>query len=498
MTDHSGLQSRLKAHQSAEARKELLSRGLTLDQARYILGVVAQTKRTHDANDYVIETPTKRQQEFLNVTTLECLFGGAASGGKSSALLHVAIRAACGGSAVLVVRKTFADLNLPGAIMDRSHGWLGGTEAKWHGMDKRWTFPSGGVIQFGYLDNAKDKYRYQGSEFQCLCVDELTQFEESDYLYLISRIRRTTKSKRPLEIRSATNPGGIGHDWVKKRFITDPQGRVFIPATLTDNPHIDQIAYKAALEMLDATTRNQLLHGAWVRDDGGQLYSYAEHRNAVHELPPKTPVARYVLGIDLGASQRDATTAFVVVQYSDHEPNLICVVKSAVFAGMTPSSCASEIKQWQRLYDFDAIVCDAGALGVGYVEEFRQRHGLPVRAAQKKDKLGMRKIMNGDLERGCLTVFEPANTQLVAELYATQWNSKGTDAQEGQPIHLTDALLYSYREAKAFASAEPERAPEDPIKRAEWTAQKMQDEVIRKVNNTRNKRRGAMGGFLDE
>ena len=83
------------------------------------------------------------------------------------------------GYAALLFRRTYADLALPGALMDRAHDWLAGTAACWHAHDHYWSFPSGASLSFGYLESANDKYRYQSAEFAYIGFDELTQFEES-------------------------------------------------------------------------------------------------------------------------------------------------------------------------------------------------------------------------------------------------------------------------------------------------------------------------------
>jgi hypothetical protein len=174
------------------------------------------------------------------------------------------------GYAAILFRRTYADLALPGALMDRARGWLH-KGARWNQQEKTWTFPSGATLSFGYLDHADDKYRYQSSEFQFIGFDELTQFGEAEYTYLFSRLRRLASSEIPLRVRAASNPGGAGHDWVRNRFLIDPKNRVFVSAKLADNPHLDQVEYREALGVLDDTTKRQLLDGDWNANDDGLL-----------------------------------------------------------------------------------------------------------------------------------------------------------------------------------------------------------------------------------
>lgn len=241
--------------------------------------------------------PTDRQKLFLDLRDeREVLFGGSAGGGKSNALLAAALEYVnIKGYSALLLRRTYADLAKPGALMDRAHQWLKGSTAKWNDQTKQWRFPSGAVLSFGYLENENDKYRFQSSEYQMIGFDELTQFQESQYLYMFSRLRRLADSDIPLRVRSATNPGGVGAKWVQERFIPDDftpeqavepyvfwkEGvnadgsqvrRAFVPARLTDNPHLDRDEYAQSLSELDAVTREQLLKGDWQIRERGNVY----------------------------------------------------------------------------------------------------------------------------------------------------------------------------------------------------------------------------------
>ena len=426
------------------------------------------------------QRPTKKQLEFLKSENFEGLYGGSAGGGKSSCLLMGALQYinVAGYSAILFRRK-YTDLALSGALMDRAEQWLRNSPARWHGTDKVWVFPSGARLQFGYLATEQDKYRYQSAEFQYVGFDELTQFTESQYTYLLSRVRRTEGLNVPLRVRSATNPGGSGHRWVYERFVApETRGeRLFVPAKLEDNPHLNQEEYRGALSLLDATTRRQLLDGEWILDTTGLIY-HLEQKNIVNECPSRL---LYVLAIDLGASARDATTAFAIIGYSYSRKN-VWLVKSWAMAGLTPSDIAEQIRRLSVEYPPSKIVMDAGALGAGYVEEMRQRHSLPVEPARKQNKAGYRKLLNGDLERGTfLVVAGPPggennpNAQAIEEMGSLMWDEKGRDAHPGQPDHITDAILYGWREARHWLAQEVEVAPTDPTEFDRWTDRKMEE-----------------------
>lgn len=230
--------------------------------------------------EYIPHTPHPRQHAFCLLPHDEALFGGAAGGGKTDALLMAALQYVdVPGYAALLLRRTFRQLSMEESLLDRAAEWLSPTAAKWSGKDYRWTFPSGATLSFGYLDRDDDRWQYQSAAFQYVGFDELTQWRNDiAYRYLFSRLRRLdTPEMRavPLRMRAATNPGGLGHDWVKARFI-DPNTRersaVFLQSLLHDNPSLDAASYVKGLEKLDPITRAHLLAGRWdIRPMGNML-----------------------------------------------------------------------------------------------------------------------------------------------------------------------------------------------------------------------------------
>ena len=254
---------------------------------------------------YIPQAPTTKQAAFLLLNCREALYGGAAGGGKSSALLSAALQYVdVPGYRALLLRRTFADLALPNAIMDRAKEWLAGSNARWNERDKTWTFPSGATLTFGYLESENDKFRYQGAEFQFVGFDELTQFSRTQYAYLFSRLRRLAGVGVPLRMRAASNPGGVGHEWVYKRFFLEgrERGRVFVSARLEDNPHLDQDEYRESLAELDPVTRRQLEHGDWDAKHEGNVFR-RDWFKIVDELPPEARRALALRCWDFAATE---------------------------------------------------------------------------------------------------------------------------------------------------------------------------------------------------
>lgn len=232
---------------------------------------------------YIPSEPTAPQAAFLVVPQREALYGGAAGGGKSEALLMAALQYVdMPGYSALLMRRTFAELRMPGGLLHRAMEWLSPTDARWDGEEHSWTFPSGAVLVFGHAEYEDSVYRYQSAEFQFVGFDELGTFTERQYRFMRSRARRLADVGIPIRLRSASNPGSI---WVRDFFLPrkdalgnvsyprDPETnelRVFIPAKLADNPYLDREDYATTLSGLDPVMRRRLLEGDWgVQAAGG-------------------------------------------------------------------------------------------------------------------------------------------------------------------------------------------------------------------------------------
>lgn len=183
------------------------------------------------------------------------------------------------GYSAILFRKTYADLSLPGALIDMAKNWLAPFtetgEVKWSEKEKRFTFPSGAKLSFGYLESDNDCFRYQGAEFQYIGMDEVTHISPANYRYLFSRLRKPKTLKVPLRFRATANPGGQFGEYYYQRFFVEGEekGRVFIGAGLDDNPYLDKEEYIQALDELDAVTKEQLLNGNWDIKESGDLFS---------------------------------------------------------------------------------------------------------------------------------------------------------------------------------------------------------------------------------
>ena len=242
----------------------------------------------------IIWEPSPKQLEFLGCEEDEVFFGGAAGPGKSEGLLLFATlrRLTIPGSQGLILRRTFPELEM--SLIARSRELYPGFGAKYQEQHHRWVFPNGSVQMFSYLEKDTDVHRYQSAEFEDICWDELTSFSEFQYLYLLSRLR-TSKPDVRCFARSGSNPGNIGHAFVRARFVTvappntrytDPESgttRRFIPGLLEDNPYINKVQYEQYLNNLPSEQRRMLRYGDW---DAFSGQAFPEFRADIHVVQP--------------------------------------------------------------------------------------------------------------------------------------------------------------------------------------------------------------------
>lgn len=266
---------------------------------------------------YCPHDPTVKQEFFLLRDELEVFFGGAAGPGKSWGLLMAALQYVdVAGYHALLLRPSLTEFEQQGGLIEHSHDWLGGSDAWWHGGRREWKFPSGATVRFGYLANVTDLNHYKGGAVSFVGFDELTSWPDPRlYLGMFRIVRQAvgqvidplTGRQVPGRVRSASNPGGPGHDWVKERFIDELAREphvVYVPAWITDNPHLDYDAYLRTLEHMHPVDRERLIRGDWDVVDEGDKFK----RLWFPVEEPASPVVRRVRYWDLAGTEPSPTS----------------------------------------------------------------------------------------------------------------------------------------------------------------------------------------------
>jgi len=375
----------------------------------------------------------------------ELLYGGARGGGKTDFALAEALRRCLSvpGLQAVFFRRTYVELSGPGGAIPRLLTRIPKTVGRWNQQAKRWTFFNGSALFLSYLDKLSDVQSWLGLELQLMVFDQVEQIDEDVYVMVRTSLRATgpvaaalaAAGMRPAAVATA-NPGGRGHAWVKRRFIDpiptggrlfrapateeepEPMVRAFVPARLDDNPAlaIGDPSYRARLQALGTEDRKAQLEGDWNVFKGAR---FADFRTDVHVrdpeqlLLPPPGTARRAVGIDYGSDH-----PFVALWGVEHVDGTLIVYREVSGRGLTPaeqaqmvlaaedaeertptqpmptaldSACWAAPPDQPRLIPTSASSTGASQRQLlvngppdGSIAWTYQRHGLPVRQADKR------------------------------------------------------------------------------------------------------------------
>lgn len=415
------------------------------------------------ADENILFRPNEGPQtEFLSAPETDVLYGGAAGGGKSYALLVDPLRYAhIKQHRALILRKTLGELreliNTSRELYPKAF-----PGSKYKETEKIWTFPSGATLEFGYLDKESDVYRYQGQAFSYIAFDEITHLTtEFPWNYLASRLRTTVPEIIPY-MRATANPGGTGHAWVKARYITpanhntsfigeDGISRRFIPARLSDNPHLASDGrYEKMLESLPEVHRKRLLEGDWDVNEGAAFseFSKVEHVCDPFFIPPHW---NRVKGIDYGYSSPSACVWGAV----DPDDGTLFIYREFYRKGLTGYQLAKELTECERdeMHGIPGVLDTAAWNHTGYSgptigeQLCRGPYGHKLRPADKNRLGGKIQIheylkTNPKSGRPKLIIFNTC-VDLIRELSSLPLDKTRTeDVDTHCDDHAYDALRY--------------------------------------------------------
>jgi len=454
-----------RQRKTLNSSKELLNK---LDNKTVTTGQVvtddvideAPLKVKQEVNNNVIFQPNNGPQtDFLAAPEIDVLYGGAAGGGKSYAMLVDPLRYAHRAAhRALILRRSMPELR---ELIDKSrelypqafHG------CKFREVEKLWNFPSGAKVEFGFLERDADVYRYQGQAYSWIGFDEITHLPtEFAWNYLASRLRTTDSEITPY-LRCTANPGGVGAHWVKKRYISpappnesfdgyDGLSRKFIPARLDDNPYLSEDGrYEQMLKALPDVQRRQLLEGNWEITEGAAFTEFDPNIHVV--IPFEIPIGwERIKGIDYGYASEsacvwgavDPTDGTLIIYRELYQKNLTGVDLAQVITNMEvydPYSVQGvlDTAAWAR----------TGTTGPT-VGETLQRAGHKLRRADKNRIQGKIQIHEylrvQQSRRPRLQIFNTC-PNLIRELTGIPLDkSNPEDVDTHAPDHAYDALRY--------------------------------------------------------
>lgn len=373
--------------------------------------------------------PTLKQERFLSIplSVKEAFYAGAVNAGKSDVLLlyplvhgwhkHSQFKG-------IFFRRTMPELR--NEIIPRSRDYFRPFGATYNKTDACWTFPAEGQAGSGYAnsgalffmahcENENDVHNYDSMQPNYAAFDELTSFTEWIYLYItIERVRvdQNLMGILPMICRSGSNPGNIGHNFVYKRFIKPyPTGgrilkgrggikRVFIPATIDDNPHASQ-QYKEELDALPDAEKKAKKYGDWTAYEGQVFDEFrdkhypGEPENAVHmiaefDIPSWWP---RIVSIDWGFAAM-CSIGFAAISPTKR----VYVYRHLMFYGKKIEEWGPEVNFFvEKEQPADIIICHSANQHRGdphsILEQVQEVLSAPVRLGEK-DRIGGKLLLH--------------------------------------------------------------------------------------------------------
>ena len=439
--------------------KALTSNVLTESETKVLPDSIQEHLDT--TGDYVAFMPNEGPQtDFLAASEKDVLYGGAAGGGKSFAMLIDPLRYChIKEHRALILRRSMPELR---ELIDKSRelypkAFKG---AKFREVEKLWNFPSGAKIEFGFLEKDADVYRYQGQAYSWIGFDEITHLPtEFGWNYLASRLR-TTNPNLETYLRCTANPGGVGAQWVKKRYVEasepnktfkgkDGLTRKFIPALLQDNPYLAEDGeYERMLQSLPAVQRRQLLEGNWDVAEGA---AFAEFTPDVHVITPFELPAWWerVKGIDYGYAAESCCLWGAI----DPDDKTIIIYRELYRKGLTGEALADTITQMEEneVKSIPGVLDTAAWARTGYtgptIGETLVNRGHKLRRADKNRVAGKTQIhehlrQREGIGRPRLQIFSNC-VNLIKELQGIPLSaSNPEDVDTKASDHAYDALRY--------------------------------------------------------
>lgn len=296
-----------------------------------------------------IDKPNAKQIEFLRAKERFIAYGGSRGGGKSWAVRAKAVLLGVNkpGIRMLLLRRTYPELKenhiVPLQTLLKTYSKNG--VAKYKETDKVFEFINGSRLKLGYLDSDRDVLQYQGQEYDIIFMDEATHFTE--YMFNTLKACLRGANDKPKRFYLTCNPGGVGHEWVKRLFIDkryrqdeDPKDHKFIRASVYDNTALlkTDTEYVKMLETLPDGLKRAWLHGDWNVFEGQYFneWDYDIHTCEPFEIPAHW--RRYTT-MDYGKDM------FAHYHIAVDEQNNVFVTREIYESGLIVSDAVEKVKQ---------------------------------------------------------------------------------------------------------------------------------------------------------
>lgn len=430
--------------------------------------------------------PNPRQKLFFEATGRYIAYGGARGGGKSWAMRRKFVLLANNypDLRLLLLRRTLPELqeNHIVPLMKELSGY-----AQYNRDQKVIKFPNGSRIKLGYCDQEADVFQYQGQEYDVVGLEEATQFTETQMLYLTTCNRSTRTDFKP-RMYFTCNPGGVGHEWVKRLFIDrnykaseKPEEYVFIPAKLTDNTVLMQNnpEYLTVLSNLPEHLRKAYLDGDW---DAMEGQYFEEFNRAIHVCHPFQIPQWWKRFRAMDWGYRDPCC---VLWFAVAPDGCVYVYDELYITRTIASTVAKMVKEKTGGYKcaYTAASPDAwakrgatdGIEGVS-VEQIFAKNGVPLQKADNSRIVGWQRVreflQTTDGEKPMLQIFDNC-VNLIRTLPTLTFDKNDhEDVSDRCEDHAAEALRYGLMSRaktrqKKIITAEDRRKAYDPFKPVE-------------------------------
>lgn len=321
----------------------------------------------HSALQVAWEPNSGPQTAFLLSQARECLYGGAAGGGKSDAIVVLPFTPGLDNRPrmqnpkhrSIILRRTRPQLQ---EVIDRQQQLypLIDPGCRWQEDKSRWLWTSGAITRMGYMEHEQDRFKFKSDEFDLIAFDELTSFSEKMYLFMFMR-NRTKDALLPAIMRAGTNPGDVGHQFVFDRFIVnrepyvvyqkdveieDEQGKrkvkstlQYIPAKLSDNPKMPQ--------------RDQYVVGLKEMGEDGEAYLSGDWRSFTGQMFKRALRTGPAIGWTEGSfivrcMDYGWADPFCILWLRAHRNGLVEVLRELYRPYQTPEMIAREVRDIER------------------------------------------------------------------------------------------------------------------------------------------------------
>jgi len=335
-------------------------------------------------------------------------------------------------------------------------------------------FPNGSEVRLSGAKDETEIEKFRGLKLKKVYIDEMQSFRP--YVkYLINDILlpalRDLRGSLIITGTPGPIPAGPFYEYSQSPNMAHHAWTAF------DNPHMHNppdrdlhitLAEERLMKGIDENDPGYIreTYGRWVEDSNALVFKFNKDRNITTTLPPNLT---YIFGIDIGYEDSDA----IAVVGFDYKHDTVYLVEEFIKDKQTITDLVKEIERLDAKYKPVKMVMDAGALGKKIQEEIRQRHAIPVEAADKHRKFEFIELMNDDLRTGRLKALP--NSRFEEDCYLVQWDrSEPGKLVVSDTYHsdINDAVLYAWRESKHYI---PKSTKVEPAKNTDVYMQKMEE-----------------------